>query len=108
MSKDKVEECVVKTMNKSKKVMDKIRNESSKHKTIVDEEILKNLTGKCKYFHDLIVQAPSEVNVVNAIQVKKDLFTYNEDFEIHITMTDITQFLSMTWLNESWLQIYIM
>ena len=86
-------------------------NESTKRKAIVDDDILRNLPCECRYFHDLIVPMLSNENAINAmpiVQVKKDLFTYDEDFEIHITMNDIIQFLSVKWLNSSWLQIYMM
>ena len=83
-------------------------NESVKRNTIVDEGILETLTKDCRYLHDLIVQGSSDDNVINTIQVNKDLFNYDDDFEIKITNDDIVQFLSTTWLNASWLQIYIM
>lgn len=74
----------------------------------MNEEILRTLPVECRYFHDIVVQALFDDNVINAIRVDKDLFTYDEDFEIHITMYDIIQFLSMKWLNAAWLQIYMM
>lgn len=88
--------------------MTTMTNESTKRKPIVDEEILRALSGECRYFHDLVAQTLSDDNVINAIQVNKDLFTYDEDFEILITIDESIQFLSMAWLNASWLQIYIM
>ena len=94
--------------NGNDKVVNTMSDESAKRKSIVDEEILKTLTSECRYFHDLILKMLSNDSAINAIQVNKDLFTYDEDFEIHITMDDIIQFLSMTWLNASWLQLYIM
>lgn len=100
-----MEECVAMDMNNNKKMT----NEPAKRRTIVGEEIINTLTDECKYFHDLIVQVPShDNNFINAIHVNKDLFTYDEDFEIHVTMDDIIQFLSMGWLNGEWLQICIM
>ena len=83
-------------------------NEAAKRNTIVDEGILKTLPKECRYFHDLIAQDPSDANIINTIQVNKELFKYDEDFEIKIRNDEIIQFLSMAWLNASWLQIYIM
>lgn len=94
--------------NINDKVVNTMANETAKSKSIVDEEILKTLTSECRYFHDLVLQMLSNDSAINAIQVNKDLFTYDEDFEIHITMDDIIQFFSMKWLNASWLQLYIM
>ena len=107
-SKNKVEEHVAKVMENNEKFMNPMTNVPLKRKTIVDEEILRNLTHECRYLHDLIVQAPSDDNAINTIHVSKDLFTYDDDFDIHITVDDVIQFLSMTWLKGSWLQTYIM
>jgi len=69
VSKDKVEDCVAKVVNNNEKTMNMMRNESTKRNALVDEEILKNLTDECRYFHDLIVHAPSDDNAINVIHV---------------------------------------
>lgn len=71
------------------KVTNSITNESAKRNTIVDEGILKTLLEECRYFHDLVVLEPSDDNAINTIQVNKDLFSYDKDFEINITRDDI-------------------
>lgn len=78
---------------------------STQRPAIVDDETLQRLGDKCKMLNTLVLQLPVGDDFY---QVPVDASIFNCTFEdgIFVTVGDITDLLSMQWLDTSILQIF--
>ena len=78
---------------------------STQRPAIVDDETLQRLGDDCKMLHTLVIQFPVSDDFY---QVPVDAAVFNVAFEdgFYVTVGDITDLLTMQWLDTSILQVF--